>query len=241
VTATFSNANAAVRFATPLCRPHRGAPPVPLLACAGSRHQSQCSLGRILSVYLISRTLGVHLRHNLASHTPQAATARGTVTVTQVETGPAVVDVDLFGLDKGPNPWHVHEFPVTNDDCGTTSTGGHYNPPGHPTQGELSMNLGDLANPSMSEQYVTDTLTLFGPDSIVGRSIVIHEAGTGTPRWACASLSMPKTVTATFSGASPAAGPVTGSVTFTQMAEGGDVEVLVELDGELTHLLVVTS
>jgi Cu/Zn superoxide dismutase len=164
---------------------------------------------------------------------PASGPVRGTVTFTQVETGPTVIDVALSSLAYGPNPWHVHEFPVTNDDCGTTSTGGHYNPPGHPTQGELGTNLGALANPSVSEQYVTDTLTLFGPDSIVGRSIVIHEAGAyfvhgpcsatccarlichvatdsgiGTPRWVCATLGEAKTVVASFRAGHSAAGPV---------------------------------
>jgi hypothetical protein len=37
---------------------------------------------------------------------------RGSVIFTQVEHGPAVVDVLLQGLALGPNPWHVHEWPV---------------------------------------------------------------------------------------------------------------------------------
>ena len=82
----------------------------------------------------------------------------------------------VAGLAFGPNPWHVHEWPVTGEDCGAASTGGHYNPPGHPTQGELDLNLGELINPATSNNFVTKTITLFGSESIIGRSIVIHTA-----------------------------------------------------------------
>ena len=73
---------------------------------------------------------------------------------------------------------------MTGEDCGSDSTGGHYNPAGHPTGGELGMLFGALANSgvpvgagagSVVGQYTSDKLTLFGPDSIIGRSIVIHK------------------------------------------------------------------
>ena len=157
-----------------------------------------------------------------------AGPVAGTVTFTQVEGGPAVVDVDLAGLDHGPNPWHVHDWPVTGEDCGGDSVSGHYNPPERPMSGELGVNIGDLANPSVSAQYTDDHLTLFGPDSIVGRSIVIHKADAS--RWVCATIGEARTVTATFSAAQSASGPVRGTVTFTQV-ETGPTVILVDLDG----------
>ena len=96
--------------------------------------------------------------------------------ITQVEGGPAVIDVELEGLDAGDNDWHVHEWPVTGDDCGAGSTGGHYNTDSAPTTGELSANLGVLTGPSVSEQYETETVSLFETVSIMGRSIVIHDS-----------------------------------------------------------------
>ena len=95
---------------------------------------------------------------------------------TQVEDGPAVVDVALDGLTDGvEHGWHVHEWPVTDEDCGAESTGGHYNPDGT-TMGELSDNLGSLAGASVTAQYETETVSLFGTENIMGRSIVIHGA-----------------------------------------------------------------
>ena len=77
-------------------------------------------------------------------------------------------------------------MPVTTIGCGAAATGGHYNPPGHPSQGELSINLGDLSTPTVWEQYVDNTITLWGPESVVGRSVVIHK--NDGARWACATI-----------------------------------------------------
>jgi hypothetical protein len=58
--------------------------------------------------------------------------------------------------------------------------------------GELSLKMGDLSGKSVVKQYqdvVTQDaseLTLFGPDSIIGRSIVIHKADSS--RWVCAAI-----------------------------------------------------
>jgi len=138
------------------------------------------------------------------------------------------VDVHLTGLTDGPNPWHVHVWPVTGGDCGPASVAGHYNPVGHPDQGELADHFGDLSGTSVTEVYTSDKITLFGDDSIVGRSIVIHRADAS--RMACATLGSAKTAVAAFSAASAAAGSVTGDIAFTQV-EGGPAVVDVAVAG----------
>eukprot|EP01043_Picozoa_sp_COSAG02_P076944 COSAG02_NODE_16601_length_1071_cov_1.731481_1_plen_101_part_10 len=66
------------------------------------------------------------------------AAVTGTVIFTQVDQGETSVQVDLAGLLEEENDWHVHEWPVTGGSCATDSTGGHYNPAGAATMGELS-------------------------------------------------------------------------------------------------------
>jgi Cu/Zn superoxide dismutase len=122
-------------------------------------------------------------------------------------------------LDYGPNPWHVHDWPVTGEDCSADSVSGHYNPPGHPNEGELAEHFGNLENPVSSSTATVsyDTLTLLGPDSIVGRSIVIHKDG--GDRWACATIGESRQATASFVEGHLSAGPVRGGVTFTQVGD----------------------
>ena len=61
-----------------------------------------------------------------------AASVRGTVTFTQTDADADVeIQIALTGLEHGGqdgNSWHVHEWPVTGQDCGNDSVSGHYNP-----------------------------------------------------------------------------------------------------------------
>jgi aquaporin Z len=151
-----------------------------------------------------------------------AGPLRGYITFTQVEDGPAVVDVSLNGLVYGPNAWHVHKWPVTGGDCSDSSVSGHYNPTGF--DGELEMRHSSLPNvPHFKAQYIDTELTLFGSASIVGRSIVIHKASVGAPRWVCATIGEARTVTATFAHSEPASQSVRGAVVFTQVEHGPTV------------------
>lgn len=67
-----------------------------------------------------------------------AASVRGQVVFTQErEADPVTIDVDLQGLRYGGadgNTWHIHYFPVTDEDCSAASVGGHYNPPASCTE-----------------------------------------------------------------------------------------------------------
>nr|CAH7717996.1 unnamed protein product [Callosobruchus chinensis] len=97
------------------------------------------------------------------------------------------------------------QTPVEEDlqfPCEDTSLYGHWNPlnvdpassprayQGTPDQyemGDLSGKFGSLDNRTAYNTYYNDTLlTLFGPRSVLGRSIVIHKKD--TRRWACSTI-----------------------------------------------------
>lgn len=114
--------------------------------------------------------------------------------------------VDLQGMKGEANAYHVHKIPVQDQlefPCTGDAVGGHYNPfnvdasaspsptLGTPDQyeiGDLSGKYGLLAEKSSVREIHNDSsLPLFGPVSIVGRSIVVHKAYKAE-RWACASI-----------------------------------------------------
>ena len=156
-------------------------------------------------------------------------------------------DVRLTGLGEGAGSFHVHEFPVpakidaADSPCGRT--GGHFNPSNidpstSPKTGEGSFDkyeLGDLSGKygdlthrdHLQENVVDPTMTLFGPLSIVGRSIVIHKSPV-PKRWICANIDLHDqqfvTAIATFTY------PVAGRVIFRQAEDEpfSDTTVFVE-------------
>ena len=96
------------------------------------------------------------------------------------------IAVDLIGLKDGPNPWHVHQKPVHGGDCGESSTGDHF---GSSSVWDLSTKHGKLSGPVVRQSFAEETwagLPLFGPDSVVGKSIVIYKAN--NHRWVCATI-----------------------------------------------------
>ena len=138
----------------------------------------------------------------------------GTIVFSQGSPGATTtITVDLAGLEAEPNKWHIHNFPV---DGACASTGGHFDPFGVevPTYttcsgsasakatgcyvGDLSGKHGTLGA-SVSSTYTDSSVSLFGANSIQGRSIVIHKSDGS--RWACATIGYAravKTVVATF-------------------------------------------
>jgi Cu-Zn family superoxide dismutase len=104
-------------------------------------------------------------------------------------------------LSAGEHGFHIHEF----GDCSSAdaaSAGGHYNPGGHPHAGPDAdqRHVGDLGNivadASGSARFdaVIAGVTLEGPDSVIGRSVVVHAdpddlttqpAGSSGKRLAC--------------------------------------------------------
>lgn len=110
----------------------------------------------------------------------QGNTAHGTVTFDALEKGVKVV-MDVQGLAPGKHGFHVHEF----GDCSApdaASAGGHYNPMQKPHGGpeDKERHAGDLGNITADAsgnahlEWSDPIMTLRGPHSIVGHSMVLH-------------------------------------------------------------------
>jgi Cu-Zn family superoxide dismutase len=103
-------------------------------------------------------------------------------TVSFAKDGKGVrISANIEGLSPGLHGFHIHEF----GNCGSpdaNSAGGHFNPTDMPHAGPKAekRHLGDLGNlevdkNGMAKLEVTDDLiSLEGPKSIVGRSVIIH-------------------------------------------------------------------
>ncbi|KAJ1522963.1 hypothetical protein ONE63_002100 [Megalurothrips usitatus] len=113
------------------------------------------------------------------------------------------VEVGLEGLDD-VNAYEVHEAPVQEQlefPCEDTTLDGLFAPPsfqtavtpgtGTPDQhplGDLGAKFGYLDNQThLNVAYNDTTLPLFGPNAIIGRSVVISRKAKNR-RWACASI-----------------------------------------------------
>lgn len=160
------------------------------------------------------------------------------------------VRVNLSNLQSKVGPYHVHCFPVPSvrspisSLCSNDNVGGHWNPFGINTSdplypkvpgsthdryeiGDLSAKHMSLAGKNNSDMVFTDfNLPLFGQNSIVGRSVVIHQ--TDGTRYVCASISYPGEVVvarATFQS------PVVGEIWFTQLKNNplSDVSIFMDL------------
>jgi Cu-Zn family superoxide dismutase len=108
-------------------------------------------------------------------------TARGEVTFTAGPDGVRVVG-SFSGLVFGEHGFHVHE----KGDCSApdaTSAGGHFNPGAkpHAAREAAARHAGDLGNLKADPyglarvDFVDKTLSLSGPESIVGKAVIIHE------------------------------------------------------------------
>jgi len=104
----------------------------------------------------------------------------GTVSISQEGSGPTTFSVKLTGLKPGLHGFHVHQFGDTSNGC--MSTGPHFNPDGktHGAPEDEERHAGDLGNceagaDGVAEFTKTDSqLPLSGPNSIIGRAIVVH-------------------------------------------------------------------
>ena len=111
----------------------------------------------------------------------QGNTAAGTVTFTAVK-GAVHVIADLTGLAPGEHGFHIHE----KGDCSApdgTSAGGHFNPGSHqhgaPGAQVHAGDLGNITADASGKAHLEGDfpqMTLTGPDSIVGRAVIVHAA-----------------------------------------------------------------
>jgi Cu-Zn family superoxide dismutase len=133
-------------------------------------------------------------------HPTRGNNVGGTVTFSQMNNS-VKVEADLKGLSPGKHGFHIHAF----GDCSApdgTSAGGHYNPTGQPHAGPDQQNrhMGDLGNIEADNagnahyERMDSHLMLSGPDSIIGRGIIVHggaddlksqPSGAAGPRVAC--------------------------------------------------------
>lgn len=108
---------------------------------------------------------------------------KGVVTFEQENEGPVTVTYDISG--NTPNAlrgFHIHNFGDATNGC--VSAGPHFNPYGVSHGDRVgtkeTRHVGDLGNISTDSEGVakgsfTDSLlTLTGPNSIIGRSVVVH-------------------------------------------------------------------
>lgn len=96
--------------------------------------------------------------------------------------GPTTITGSIKGLQRGYHGFHIHEFGDLSDGC--TSAGAHYNPTGklHGDVNEPNSHIGDLGN-VYTHSSNTDTeiyivavnISLLGPFSVIGRSLVLHQ------------------------------------------------------------------
>ncbi|KAM4585276.1 uncharacterized protein cusr [Odontesthes bonariensis] len=157
------------------------------------------------------------------------------------------IRVQLTNLGRRVGPYHVHQYPVPSVGsslCSNDNVGGHWNPfkidtkdltypkvPGSThdryEMGDLSTKHMSLADKDMVNVNFTDfNLPLFGQNSIVGRSVVIHELDGS--RYVCASINYPGEV---MTGKAIFQGLVVGEIWFTQLVNNplSDVSIFMDL------------
>jgi Cu-Zn family superoxide dismutase len=105
----------------------------------------------------------------------------GQVTFTKMPDGRVKVNAEVYNLSPGKHGFHVHE----KGDCSSNdgkSAGGHFFTD-HDHHGALDNNethVGDLGNLEADHDgvakssFITDKLSLSGPNNIVGRGVIVH-------------------------------------------------------------------
>ncbi|EDQ87759.1 uncharacterized protein MONBRDRAFT_37745 [Monosiga brevicollis MX1] len=180
----------------------------------------------------------------------------GTVGFAQAYPGaPTYVTVNLAGLQQRIGGYHVHVLPVpapsevglsspSAAQCSPAAVGGHFDPyntgntcdpsiTGDACEvGDLSGKHGSLRGlTSIDVGYSDMHLPLFGVNSIVGRSVVLHSTAQGAPRLACATIQYADTHSVlTYKAhftSTGSASAVTGSIVFQQLRDDPDAETSV--------------
>ncbi|ORZ00622.1 superoxide dismutase [Syncephalastrum racemosum] len=111
----------------------------------------------------------------------QSAAITGMINFTQPHPGAqTTVTAKIHGLEPGKHGIHVHSLGDISGGC--NSTGTHWNPRNmtHGGPNDEIRHAGDFgnvvadANGDVCVKLHDDVATLFGPESILGRAIVIH-------------------------------------------------------------------
>lgn len=144
--------------------------------------------------------------HAIAKLEPtQGNQTRGTVQF-RSEGNAVRVSVDITGLTPGAHGFHIHE----KGDCSAadaSSAGGHFNPTNQPHAGRDAdaRHAGDFgnleadANGRAQVSFLDSKITLSGPNSIVGRAVIVHAgrddlksqpSGDSGPRVACGVIEL---------------------------------------------------
>ena len=83
----------------------------------------------------------------------------------------------IIGLPRGKHGFHIHEYgDLSGKGCMTA--GSHFNPKGHLHGGlrDEKSHAGDLGNVENGPvNFRTKKFSLYGKNSVIGRSLIIHE------------------------------------------------------------------
>ncbi|CAG0913102.1 unnamed protein product, partial [Notodromas monacha] len=112
----------------------------------------------------------------------QMGDVQGEIVFTQLfPTFPVMVSGRVKGLAPGEHAFHIHEFGDLREGC--LRAGDHFNPfhSVHAAPSSLRRHVGDLGNIIADNDGVARVsildhrLTLYGPFSILGRAVVVHD------------------------------------------------------------------
>ena len=165
---------------------------------------------------------------------------------------PTQVFVNLKGLASRTAGYHVHEYPVgpgaSPGRCANRYTGGHLNPTGITMAGTTSdqFEVGDLSGKFGSllgqndfyAEYVDPNIPLFGPFSILDRSVVIHEDDPDGTRFVCSNIQRIRRVVQVTTPIDT--NTFTGNVTFIQPADDPYSETTIIVDLTVQQIISLT-
>ena len=166
---------------------------------------------------------------------------------------PIQVIVNLKGLRSMASGYHVHAYPVgpgtSPARCSNMYAGGHWNPHGITEAGttsdqfeigDLSGKFGNLAGQNdFYREYTDPNIPLFGPYSIIGRSIVIHLDDADGTRWVCSDIQRVARVVQVTTTISNNA--LSGRVIFFQPADDPYAETTVVVEISVTQDIPLTA